>query len=81
MHCIKALCCCIICAKNVILDLDISLWARAVSEKTHVHAPHARLLHAQHAKPSPKILKPCSSLDTSNTDTKTSKGKPQKKKT
>ena len=79
MHCIKAFSCSIICAKNIILDLDISLWARAVSEKTHVHAPHARLLHAQHAKPSPKILKPCSSLDTSNTDTKTSKGKPQKK--
>ena len=33
MHCIQALCCCIICAKNMILDLDISLWARAVSEK------------------------------------------------
>ena len=79
MHCIKALCCCIICAKNVILDLDISLWARAVSEKTHVHAPHARLLHAQHAKPSPKILTTsCSNLDTSNTDTTTSKGKQQK---
>ena len=70
MHCIKAFSCSIICAKNIILDLDISLWARAVSEKTHVHAPHARLLHAQHAKPSPKMLTSCSSLDTSNTDAK-----------
>ena len=42
MHCIQALCCCIICAKNMILDLDISLWARAVSEKkrTYMHLMH-----------------------------------------